>query len=104
LLVEWALIQVKARSRSVVGAPRFFCTFSLLYAEGPKRFFDAAGLGVLNQCQPGCFASLRARKFLCRYRCALNGPAEPANDNQNVDHDASSVVAFWLRRCLSLMP
>jgi hypothetical protein len=59
---------------------------SLLRAEGPKRLFDAAGLGVINQRQSGCIATLYARKFLCRDRGALDRPAEPADDDENVDH------------------
>jgi hypothetical protein len=37
---------------------------SLLHAEGPKRLFNAAGLGVLDQCQPCCLATLRARELV----------------------------------------
>jgi hypothetical protein len=53
---------------------------SLLHAEGSKRFVRAPGLGVLNQRQPGCFATLGVRKFLGRYHGAI-GNAEPAEDD-----------------------
>ena len=53
---------------------------SLLHAEGPKRLVNATGLSVLNECQPGRFATLCARKFLGRYHGAI-GNAEPADDD-----------------------
>jgi hypothetical protein len=53
---------------------------SLLQAEGPKRLVKATGLGVLDQCLPGCFATLCACKFLCRYHGAIDSP-EPAHDD-----------------------
>jgi hypothetical protein len=76
---------------------------SLLRAEGPKRLFDATGLGVINQRQSGCIATLCARKFLCRYRGALDGPAEPADDDENVGHNMFLTLEVLLdgkmRRC-----
>jgi hypothetical protein len=56
---------------------------SLLHAERPERLVNAAGLGAVDQRQPGCFATLCLGKFLGCYHSAI-GDAEPADDDQNV--------------------
>ena len=60
--------------------------FSFFLAEAPKRLFGPTGLSVINERQAGRIATLCARKFLGRYRGTLDGPAEPANDDQDVGH------------------
>src|SRR5271165_6545766 len=66
---------------------------SLLHAEGPERLVKTTGLGVLDQCLPGRFATLCAGKFLCRYHGAIDSP-EPAHDDQNMGHHILLTVSF----------
>jgi hypothetical protein len=61
-----------------IGQPIF--PASLLHAEGPERLVKATGLGVVDQCLPGSFATLCARKLLCRYHGAIDSP-KPAHDD-----------------------
>ena len=60
---------------------------SLLQADCPERVLKPAGLGILDQRKPGCLAALYARKFLGRHGGAIYGPAEPANDDQDIAHN-----------------
>ena len=74
---------------------------SLLHADGPERLVKATGARVLDQFLPGCptlllsffFATLRARKFLCRYHGAIDSP-EPAHDDQNMGHNILLTALF----------
>ena len=58
-----------------------------MQADCPERVLKPAGLGILNQRKPGCLAALCTRKFLGRYGGAIYGPAEPADDDQDIAHD-----------------
>jgi hypothetical protein len=69
---------------------------SLLHADGPKRLVKATGGGVLDQFLAGCFATLCARKFLCRYHGAIDSP-EQAHDDQNMGHNILLTVLLAVR-------
>ena len=60
---------------------------SLLQADRPQRVLKPAGLGILNQRKPGCLAAFCTGKFLGRYGGAIDGPAEPADDDQDIAHN-----------------
>lgn len=58
-----------------------------MQADCPESVLKPARLGILNQRKPGCLAALYARKLLGRHGGAIYGPAEPADDDQDIAHN-----------------
>jgi hypothetical protein len=58
-----------------------------LQADCPERVLKPAGFGITGQRKPGRLAALCTCKFLGRYGGTIYGPAEPADDDQDIAHN-----------------
>ena len=58
---------------------------SLLQANWPERILKSAGLRVLNQGKPRCLAALGAANSWVDTAAPFNSPAEPADDDQDIN-------------------